>query len=73
MFGNDIKKMAEDFLNLGDVKIKKIKFQKSKDRNDIKGTGINKIIVSDAFAYRKNKKEDHGTPQDMKLIKQFYH
>ena len=62
MFGDDIKKMAEDFLNLGNVKIKKIKFQNSKDRNDIKGTGINKIVVSDAFAFRKDKKENQGTP-----------
>ena len=39
-----------------------MKFKSFKDKNDVMSAGIEKKIVSDAFAYRKNKKENHGTP-----------
>ena len=35
-----------------------MKFKSFKDKNDVMSAGIEKKIVSDAFAYRKNKKRD---------------
>ena len=49
------------FLKLGNVKIRKIKLQNSKDRNDVMSADTKKINVFHAFAYRKNKKEIRDT------------
>ena len=46
---------SEKFLNFGKVKIEEIKFHRSKNVIYVNNVDIEKILISDKFAYGKNK------------------
>ena len=58
MVERNIQHTTNDFLKFGKNEIKKKNFHKPKESIDEFDNDIEKVIVSDAFAYGKNKETD---------------
>ena len=58
MAESDMEKTANEFLRFGHVEIEKREFCSSKKEIDVRDVDIDKILVSNEFAYRRNKETE---------------